>query len=87
MWRLGRAVADRGRRAQNRSSSGGDAGVGQGPEPRRPGTLTIDGAQTGGTIKVISAARPNTMDPTEAYYTDTTSILSGLVTRSLTQYV
>ena len=27
------------------------------------------------------------IDPTEIYYTDTNSILTGLVTRSLTQYV
>ena len=27
-----------------------------------------------------------TIDPSEIYYTDTSSIMSGLVTRSLTQY-
>ncbi len=29
---------------------------------------------------------PSTLDPTQAYYTDSTAILSDLVTRSLTQY-
>ena len=30
---------------------------------------------------------PSTLDPTQAYYTDSTAILSDLVTRSLTQFV
>ncbi|MGZ4470030.1 MAG: ABC transporter substrate-binding protein [Nocardioidaceae bacterium] len=61
--------------------------TGDGTDPTRQGPVTIQGAKKGGTVKVISYAGLNTMDPTEAYYTNTSSILSGLVTRSLTQYV
>jgi peptide/nickel transport system substrate-binding protein len=53
----------------------------QGPAP------DIEGAEEGGTLTLLSASGLTTMDPTEAYYTNTYSILSGLVTRSLTQYV
>ena len=68
-------------------SEGGRAGEAidmtrsEGPAP------DIEGAQRGGTVTVLSTNGLTTMDPTEAYYTNTTSILSGLVTRSLTQYV
>jgi peptide/nickel transport system substrate-binding protein len=65
---------------------GGGAGAGKDPNREAPAP-EIEGAQTGGTLKVISVNGLNTMDPTEAYYTNTSSILSGLVTRSLTQYV
>lgn len=61
--------------------------TGRAQDPDREGPVTIEGAQEGGTIKVLSFAGLNTMDPTEAYYQNTTSILTGLVTRSLTQYV
>nr|MBA3233182.1 ABC transporter substrate-binding protein [Propionibacteriales bacterium] len=63
------------------AGSGTDATRTDGPAPE------IDGAKTGGTATVVSALGLNTMDPSEAYYTNTASILSGLVTRSLTQYV
>jgi len=66
-------------------SEGGQAGQNQ--EVREAPAPDIQGAQDGGTVKVISVAGLNTMDPTEAYYVNTSSILSGLVTRSLTQYV
>jgi peptide/nickel transport system substrate-binding protein len=66
--------------------TGGNAGANQDPNRQAPAP-EIEGAQTGGTVKVISYAGLNTMDPTEAYYVNTSSILSGLVTRSLTQYV
>jgi peptide/nickel transport system substrate-binding protein len=74
--------------AQNTAdnSQSGAAGQGKNPNATAPAP-DIEGAQTGGTIKVISVAGLNTMDPTEAYFTNTASILSGLVTRSLTQYV
>jgi len=65
---------------------GGGAGAGKDPTRQAPAP-DIAGAQTGGTVKVISVAGLNTMDPTESYYVNTASILSGLVTRSLTQYV
>ncbi|MEP6665647.1 MAG: ABC transporter substrate-binding protein, partial [Nocardioidaceae bacterium] len=66
-----------------------DSGAaGQGKDANRQAPAAeISGAQKGGTVKVISIAGLNTMDPTEAYYTNTASMLSGLVTRSLTQYV
>ncbi len=47
----------------------------------------IPGATKGGTISVLSANGLTTMDPSEAYYTNTLNILEDLVTRSLTQYV
>ncbi|MGA8257791.1 MAG: ABC transporter substrate-binding protein [Nocardioides sp.] len=63
------------------------ANTGRAQDPTREGPVTIEGATEGGTVKVISYAGLNTMDPTEAYYQNTSSILTGLVTRSLTQYV
>ena len=51
----------------------------------------IEGAAPGGTITGLAtpdSGQPvGPMDPTEAYYPIPNSILSGLVTRSLTQYV
>lgn len=56
-------------------------------DPNAKGPVTIDGATKGGTVTVLTnAGFSTTIDPTESYYTDTSSILSGLVTRSLTQY-
>ena len=46
----------------------------------------VEGAEKGGTATVIADVAPTTLDPTRAYYTDSVSIMSGLVTRSLTQY-
>jgi len=63
----------------------GAAGLGKDPERQAPAP-EIEGAQEGGTVTVMSASGLNSMDPTEAYYTNTASILSGLITRSLTQY-
>jgi len=71
---------------QTFNSSGGAAGQGQDAN-RQPPAPEIDGAQKGGTVFVNSVAGLNSMDPTEAYYINTGSILSQLVTRSLTQYV
>src|SRR5262245_51613163 len=62
------------------AGSGRDAGR-QAPAP------PVKGAKDGGTVHVISVAGLNTMDPTEAYFINTGSILTNLVTRSLTQYV
>jgi peptide/nickel transport system substrate-binding protein len=73
--------------SSNPSTDAG-AAVGAGKDPnRRPPAAPIPGARRGGTLTVLSAAGLTSMDPTDAYYTDTASILSGLVTRSLTQYV
>ncbi|GAA5153181.1 ABC transporter substrate-binding protein [Nocardioides marinquilinus] len=68
----------------DRANEGGNTGNGQ--DPTAKGPVELEGATEGGTVKVISAAGLNTMDPSEAYYQNTTSILTGLVTRSLTQY-
>lgn len=66
-------------------TSGGDTG--DGTDPEREGPVTIEGAQEGGTVTLLSNDGVNSLDPSEAYYTNTLSILNGLVTRSLTQYV
>jgi peptide/nickel transport system substrate-binding protein len=51
------------------------------------GPVTIDGATKGGTVTVLTlTGLTTTMDPSEIYYTDTNSIFSGLIGRSLTQY-
>ncbi|HEY2877977.1 ABC transporter substrate-binding protein [Nocardioides sp.] len=51
------------------------------------GPVTISGAKTGGIVTVLTLTGvQTTIDPSEVYYVDTSSILSGLVTRSLTQY-
>jgi len=67
-------------------SEGGNAGSAQDAN-RQPPAPEIEGAQQGGVVHVNSVAGLNSMDPTEAYYVNTASILSSLVVRSLTQYV
>lgn len=71
---------------EGRAKEGGNTQLTQDPS-RVDGPVEIDGATKGGTIKVISVAGLNTMHPSEAYYQNTSTILSGLVTRELTQYV
>jgi peptide/nickel transport system substrate-binding protein len=64
---------------------GGNTGNGQ--DAKAAGPVTISGAQKGGTVTVLTnLGLTTTIDPSEVYYTDTSSIMSGLVTRSLTQY-
>jgi peptide/nickel transport system substrate-binding protein len=46
----------------------------------------IPGSHKGGTIYVTSILGAQTFDPTEAYYLNTSAILEGLVTRTLTQW-
>ena len=59
---------------------------------RQPPAQGVPGAREGGIVRVSSALGTWsgdlkwTLDPSEVYYTHTLSILSGLVTRSLTQY-
>jgi len=65
---------------------GGNAGSGKNPDAEAPREVP-DGATEGGTFTVLTNQVPSTLDPTQAYYTDSTAILSDLVTRSLTQYV
>ena len=61
--------------------------TGDGKDPTAQGPVTIPGAQKGGTVTVLTnLGLTTTLDPSEVYYTDTGSIMSGLVTRSLTQY-
>jgi peptide/nickel transport system substrate-binding protein len=78
-------------------SSSGSAGTGpdnsqigntgNGQDPTAKGPVTIAGAKTGGTVTVLTlAGLTTTLDPSEVYYTDTSSVESGLITRSLTQY-
>jgi peptide/nickel transport system substrate-binding protein len=66
-------------------SAGGGAGAGKNPDLQAPMAVPAD-AQKGGTFTVLTAQVPATFDPTRAYYTDSTGIMS-LVTRALTQYV
>ncbi|GAA0983374.1 Oligopeptide-binding protein OppA [Nocardioides aquaticus] len=63
------------------------ANTGDATDPERQGPVEIDGATEGGTVDVLSVNGANSLDPSEAYYTNTSSILQGLVTRSLTQLV
>ena len=64
---------------------GGNAGAFKDPEREAPAPVPDD-ATEGGTLTVLTAVAPSTLDPTQAYFTDSTAILSDLVTRSLTQY-
>ena len=64
---------------------GGNAGSGKNPDAQAPAEVPED-ATEGGTFTVLTVNVPSTLDPTQAYYTDSTAILSDLVTRSLTQY-
>ncbi len=64
---------------------GGGAGAGKDATAEGPMEVPAD-AQMGGTITVLTNQVPATLDPTRAYYTDSTAIMSDLVTRGLTQY-
>ena len=66
---------------------GGAGGKAIDPTRKDGPAPAIQGAEEGGTLTLLAASGLTTMDPTEAYYTNTYSILSGLVTRALTQYV
>ncbi len=65
--------------------AGGGAGAGKAPDMEGPRAVPDDAAE-GGTVTVLTAVVPATLDPTRAYYTDSTAIMS-MVTRALTQYV
>ena len=63
------------------------ANTGGNTDPTAKGPVSISGAAKGGTVTVLtSTGLTTTLDPSEVYYTDTASIMSGLVVRSLTQY-
>lgn len=61
--------------------------TGSGQDPTREGPVTIEGATEGGTVTVLTSTGFTTpIDPADLYYTDTNAIMTGLVTRQLTQY-
>src|SRR6478672_12404802 len=62
--------------------AGGNAGAFKNPDATAPVPVPAD-AQKGGTLTILTANAPSTLDPARAYYTDSTAILSDLVTRSL----
>jgi peptide/nickel transport system substrate-binding protein len=69
----------------NADNQGGNTGNGK--DATAKGPVTIDGAQKGGIVTVLTlTGLTTTIDPSESYYVDTSSILDGLITRSLTQY-
>jgi peptide/nickel transport system substrate-binding protein len=79
----------------NSSTAGGGGGqnnnnlgnTGNGQDATAQGPVTIPGAKKGGTVTVLTLTGFQTAtDPSEIYYTDTSSIFSGLIGRSLTQY-
>ena len=72
--------------AEESFRAGGGAGSAKNAEATAPVPVPDD-ATEGGTFTVLTAVAPTTLDPTQAYYTDSTAILSDLVTRSLTQFV
>jgi len=75
---------DTGNQSQNNNDLGN---TGNGQDPTAKGPVTIDGATKGGTVTVTTlTGLTTTFDPSEIYFTDTSSIFSGLVGRSLTQY-
>ena len=59
---------------------GGNAGAFKNPDAEAPMEVLSD-ATEGGTLTVLTAVAPSTLDPTQAYYTDSTAIPSDLVTR------
>ena len=61
--------------------------TGNGKDAKATGPVTIDGAEKGGIVTVLTlTGLTTTMDPSEIYYTDTSSIFNGLIGRSVTQY-
>ncbi len=74
--------------ADNGNNDNANAGnTGNGQDPKAQGPATISGATKGGTVTVMTlTGLLTTIDPSESYYQDTSSMLSGLITRSLTQY-
>src|SRR5689334_1608152 len=72
--------------ARRSTAQGGNAGSFKNADARAPLAVPSDAAK-GGTLTVLTNQVPATLDPTRAYYTDSTAILSDLVLRSLTQFV
>jgi peptide/nickel transport system substrate-binding protein len=65
--------------------AGGGAGAFKNAAAKAPLAVPSDAAK-GGNFTVLTNQVPATLDPTRAYFTDSTAIMSDLVTRSLTQY-
>src|SRR5687767_1172481 len=62
--------------------------TGDGKDAERQGPVEIEGAEEGGVVTVLTALGLTTpIDPSDLYYTDTNAVMTGLVTRQLTQYV
>ena len=62
--------------------------TGDGKDAEAQGPVEIEGAQEGGTVTVLTALGLTTpIDPSDLYYTDTNAVMTGLVTRQLTQYI
>ena len=70
---------------QETLGEGGGAGSFKNADAKAP-LAVPDDASKGGTFTVLTNQVPSTLDPTSAYFVDSTGILSGLVLRSLTQY-
>jgi peptide/nickel transport system substrate-binding protein len=82
----GGSGSNSGTEAQNKQNEN-LGNTGNGKDATAKGPVTIAGAQKGGTVTVLTlTGMTTTMDPSEIYYTDTSSIFSGLIGRSLTQY-
>src|SRR5690242_19279088 len=80
----GSSSSNAGDGSQNNNELGN---TGNGQDKTAKGPVTISGAQKGGTVTVLTlTGLSTTLDPSEIYYTDTSSIFSGLIGRSLTQY-
>ncbi|HCB06191.1 MAG TPA: hypothetical protein DEQ43_18470 [Nocardioides bacterium] len=63
------------------------ANTGSRQDPDREGPKTIEGAEEGGTVTVLtSMGLRGSIDPTDNYATDTITLMAALVTRQLTQY-
>lgn len=61
--------------------------TGDGTDPAREGPVEIEGAEEGGIVTVLTSTGLTTpLDPSDLYYTDTNAIMTGLVTRQLTQF-
>jgi peptide/nickel transport system substrate-binding protein len=61
--------------------------TGEGQDPEATGPVEIEGAEEGGIVTVLTSLGLTTpIDPSDLYYTDTNAIMTGLVTRQLTQY-
>ncbi len=83
--------SDGGDNGDNNGGSGLDTdnlgNTGSGQDPERQGPVEIDGATEGGIVTVYTATGLTTpLDPQDLYFTDTNAVMTGLVSRQLTQY-